>query len=90
MTTFNAKGFSIGVALKVSPTIQHEWMARSIGGVIPALDGYAGEDVVVVDHATAVEIAEDCEWYADPKAVDATPGERAAYRALAKQARAAA
>lgn len=87
MTTFHAKGFSVGIALKVPPTIRREWMTRCIADVIPALDGYGGEAVVMVDHAVAAEIAGDCEFYADPKAVDATAGERAAYRAFGKQVR---
>lgn len=83
--TFHAKGFSIGIKLSLSPTIRREWQSRCIADVVPALDGYEGQAAAMVDHTTALEIAKDCEWYADPKAVDATAGERAAYRALAKQ-----
>ena len=85
--TFNAKGFSIGIKLSLSPTIRREWQTRCIADAVPALDGYAGEAAVMVDHATALEIAKDCDWYADPKAVDATPGERSAYRTSGKQIR---
>lgn len=81
-SVFHAQGFSIGVKLRLSPTMRHEWQARSIGSVITALDGYGGEDFVMVDAAVASEIAADCAFHADPKAIDASPGERAAYRAL--------
>lgn len=79
---FYARGFSVGIRLTLSDKIQHEWQVRSIGGVIPALDGYSGERTVYVDHGVAREIVADCEFYADPKAIDATAGERRAYKAL--------
>lgn len=71
--------------LKLSPTIQREWQSRCIADVIPALDGYEGQPTVTVDDSTAAEIADDCRHYINPRAVDATSGERAAYRALLKQ-----
>lgn len=85
VTDFQARGFAIGTRLKLSPTMRNEWQVRGIGDVIPALDGYAGEEAVLVDAAVLKEIAADCRFYIDPKAVDATAGERAAYRALLKQ-----
>ena len=85
MNTFHAKGAQIGVQINLSPTIQNEWQTRCIGDVVPALADYAGEASVLVDHAVLEEIKADCRFYINPKAVDATPGERSAYRALLKQ-----
>ena len=82
---FHARGFMVGVKLLLSPAIRNEWESRCIGDVIPALRDYAGERAVLVDRSTLAEIKADCEFYVDPKAVDAAPGERAAYRALLKQ-----
>ena len=75
--------------LSLSKVIVQEWQSRCIGDVIPTLRDWRGSPTVVVDDKTAREIAEDCLWYADPKAVDATPGERAAYRGLLRQCQAA-
>ncbi|WP_096697632.1 hypothetical protein [Polaromonas sp. AER18D-145] len=61
---------------------------RGISDVIPALgavDWTSGQ--VKVSAEVAREIAADCEFYIDPKAVDATAGERAAYRGLLRQVR---
>lgn len=78
------------ITLKLSPTIQHEWAARGIGGVIPELDSIPlYQEVIVVTEACCREIMADCAFYMDPKAVDATIGERKAYRALMEQCAAA-
>lgn len=73
--------------LKLSPTIANEWLVRSIGSVIPQLDDYAIEPgrKIMVDRATLDEIIADCVFMADPKAVDASPAERRAYRAMRAQ-----
>lgn len=73
--------------LKITPTMRNEWQVRGITDVIPALAElpWEAEDTVEVDTATANEIRADCAWYIDPKAVDATAGERAAYRAMLRQ-----
>lgn len=72
--------------LRISPAMVAEWDARCIGDVIPALrDIDYQQGSIEVDLETAAEIAEDCKFYIDPKAVDATAGERAAYRALLRQ-----
>lgn len=70
--------------LKITPTMRNEWQVRGITDVIPALTELPWETAktVEVDTRTANEIRADCAWYIDPKAVDATPGERAAYRAM--------
>lgn len=71
-------------ALKITPTIANEWLVRSIGGVIPELDGYAIEPgrKIMVDRATVDQIIDGCKFMADPKAVDCSPAERRAYRAM--------
>jgi hypothetical protein len=72
--------------LKISPAIAAEWDTRCIGEVVPALadiDYHNG--AIEVSSEAAAEIAADCAFYIDPKAVDATAGERAAYRALLRQ-----
>lgn len=73
--------------LKLSRAIANEWLVRSIGGVIPALDDYAIEPgrKIMVDRATVEEIIDDCRFMADPKAVDASAAERRAYRAMRAQ-----
>lgn len=71
--------------IKLSPTMQHEWHSRCIGDVIPGLANYSGQPTVTVDDDTAREIADDCRHYINPRAIDASPGERAAYRALLRQ-----
>ena len=68
--------------LHLSPTIRNEWEIRCIGDVIPALANYDGRATVEVSVSVANEIAADCRFYMDNKAVDATSGERRAYRAL--------
>lgn len=74
------------INLRLSETIRNEWRVRCIGDVIPSLEGVCWDKPIAsVTETTAREILADCEFYADPKAVDATPGERAAYRALARQ-----
>lgn len=72
--------------LRISPTIAAEWDTRCIGDVIPALADidYSG-GAIEVSPEVAAEIADDCRFYIDPKAVDATGAERAAYRALLRQ-----
>jgi hypothetical protein len=72
--------------LRISSAIASEWDTRCISDVIPALEGldYHG-GALEVSPETAAEIAADCAFYIDPKAVDATAGERAAYRALLRQ-----
>ena len=72
--------------LKISKAIANEWDSRGIGEVIPALDMVdrrASE--IEVSPEVASEIAADCRFYIDPEAVDATVGERSAYRALLRQ-----
>lgn len=73
--------------LKLTPTIANEWLVRSIGGVIPELDGYAIKPgrKIMVDRATVGQIIDDCKFMADPKAVDCSPAERRAYRAFLAQ-----
>lgn len=71
--------------IKLSPAMQHEWNSRCIGDVIPGLSDYSGQPTVTVDNDTAREIAADCRHYISPRAIDASPGERAAYRALLRQ-----
>jgi len=76
------------IKLKITPAISNEWQVRCISDVIPALDGVdwtAGQ--IEVSAEVAREIAADCEFYINPKAVDATAGERAAYRGLLRQVR---
>lgn len=82
---------SENMRLIISPTIHNEWQVRSIGDVIPSLNTIPWEEraTIEVDAVTADEIRADCEFYIDPKAVDATIGERAAYRGLLKQINAA-
>jgi len=71
--------------LQISPAIANEWNVRCIGDVIPALSTWDGAAKLEVDAATANEIASDCRFYIDPKAIDATGAERAAYRGLLRQ-----
>ena len=73
--------------LKITPAMRSEWQVRGITDVIPALAElpWEAENAVEVDAGTANEIRADCAWYINPKAVDATVGERAAYRALMRQ-----
>ena len=71
--------------IKLSPTMQHEWHSRCIGDVISGLADYNGQPTVTVDDDTAREIAADCRHYINPRAIDASPAERAAYRALMRQ-----
>jgi hypothetical protein len=73
--------------LKITPSIRNEWRVRAIGDVVPALNAlpWEAENVIHVDAQTASEIHADCAFYIDPKAVDASVGERAAYRALMRQ-----
>lgn len=74
------------ISLKLSPTIQHEWAARSIGGTIPELDIAAPYPAVIqVSEQCCREIAEDCRFYLDPNGPETTVGERSAYRSLLKQ-----
>lgn len=88
-----AVGSSTGklIRLRITPTLRNEWQVRDITAVIPALANVPWEtlNVVEVDTAIAREIRADCAWYIDPKAVDATAGERAAYRAMLRQIEAA-
>jgi hypothetical protein len=76
--------------LKMSAKMRYEWQVRCIADVIPALADGAAWDVptFATDRATVEAIAADCEHMADPRAVDASPGERAAYRGLLRQCRA--
>jgi hypothetical protein len=62
-----------------------EWQVRCIADVIPTLSTWTGAATLEVNAATAGEIASDCRFYIDPKAVDATGAERAAYRGLLRQ-----
>ena len=73
--------------LKLSPAIANEWMARCIADVIPALADYAIEPrrKIMIDRATLDEIIADCKFMADPKAIDCSPAERRAYRAMLAQ-----
>lgn len=73
--------------LTITPAIRNEWMTRCISDVVPALADLPWETdpAIEVKPAVAAEIRADCVFYIDPKAVDATAGERAAYRALLKQ-----
>jgi hypothetical protein len=72
------------ITLRLSSAIRNEWAVRSIGGVIPALDGMPlNSEWLRVPETVAREILADCEFMADPKAVDSTIGERRAYSALA-------
>ncbi len=73
--------------LKITDALRNEWQVRSIGDVVPALNAlpWETEAVIQVDTKTAREIHADCALYIDPKAVDASVGERAPYRALMRQ-----
>jgi hypothetical protein len=73
--------------LKISTSIRNEWQVRAITDVIPSLAQipWEMENVIFVDNTTAKEIRADCSFYLDPNAVDATVGERSAYRALMRQ-----
>lgn len=73
--------------LKISLSIRNEWQVRSIGSVIPALESlpWENESCIEVEPEIAKEIRDDCAFYVDPKAVDASVGERSAYRGLMKQ-----
>lgn len=74
------------VKLRLSAAIRNEWDVRCIGDVIPALASVDySQPVIEVSEQTARAIADDCRFYMDPAAVDATLGERAAYRALLRQ-----
>jgi hypothetical protein len=73
------------IKLKLSPAMQNEWQTRCIGDVVPALADWDGSLSLTVTEQTAREIAADCEFYINPKAVDATVGERSAYRCLLRQ-----
>lgn len=73
------------VFLSLSPAIITEWSARCIADVIPALSSWSGAAQIEVSEQTAAEIAADCRFYINPKAVDASPAERAAYRGLLRQ-----
>lgn len=72
--------------LKLSETIRNEWRVRNIAEVIPTLDGAQWDNETSrFDADTMRAIAADARWMMNPKHVDTHPGERAAYRALAKQ-----
>lgn len=71
--------------LRLSATMRREWEVRCIADVIPGLDGWRGELELELDERTAGEIARDCRFYMDPRCIDASAGERAAYRALLRQ-----
>ncbi len=73
--------------LRISPSIRNEWQVRAITDVIPALEHlpWERENVIMVDDATAKQIRADCAHYIDPKAIEATIGERSAYRGLLRQ-----
>ena len=72
--------------LRITRAIASEWDTRGITDVIPALRGIDyTQGSIEVDPETAAEIADDCRFYIDPQAIDATAGERAAYRALLRQ-----
>lgn len=71
--------------LNLSTKITNEWQVRCIGDVVPALADFSGEKKIEVDIATAKEIMADCEFYMDATALDTTPSERKAYRALRDQ-----
>ncbi|ABD72068.1 hypothetical protein Rfer_4382 (plasmid) [Rhodoferax ferrireducens T118] len=62
-------------------------MSRCITDVVPALADLPWDTAtaIEVEPPVAAEIRADCAFYIDPKAVDATAGERAAYRALLHQ-----
>ena len=68
--------------LLLSYTIRREWQVRCIGDVVPGLAAYGGEAHVDIDAHTAQDIAADCRFQADPKAIDQPPGVRLAYEAL--------
>ena len=68
--------------LLLSHTIRHEWQVRCIGDVVPGLAAYGGEAHVDIDAHTAQDIAADCRFQADPKAIDQPSGVRLAYEAL--------
>jgi hypothetical protein len=74
--------------LRIGATIANEWESRSIGGVIPALDGLTiRTGTLEVSADVAREILADCKFNGDarngPEYMDA--GVRRAYRALAAQ-----
>jgi hypothetical protein len=73
--------------MNITETMRNEWRARCIADVVPALADvpWESQSVIAVDDCTAREIERDCAFYIDPKAVDATAVERAAYRALKRQ-----
>lgn len=70
--------------LKLSPAIAHEWQARCIADVIPALADYAIEPrgKIMVDRNVVDAIVADCKFMADPKAIGCSPAERRAYRTM--------
>jgi hypothetical protein len=81
-----ASGKEPNMRLSISDSIVNEWQTRAISDVIPRLaDIDFTNGAIEVDDALAQEIAADCRWYIDPDAVEATVGERSAYRALLKQ-----
>ena len=72
--------------LRISPTIANEWSVRCIGDIIPALaDTIVVPGNLQVSKTTLRDILADCRFMADPKAIDATPSERRAYRSLFEQ-----
>lgn len=75
--------------LRITPFITNEWSVRAIGDVIPALESALASTpgTIEVSGEVAEQIAADCEFYVDPKAIDATGAERAGYRALLRQIR---
>jgi hypothetical protein len=75
------------ITLRVSEAIRNEWMVRGIGEVIAALDGVEVGAEITVAPPVVREVLADCEFMADPKAVDSSVGERRAYSALAEQCR---
>lgn len=72
--------------LTISKAIELEWDNRCISDVIPGLAGvdYSASEIEVAPDV-AREIVADCLHYENPRAVDATVGERSAYRALRRQ-----
>ena len=73
--------------IRISDAIRNEWQVREITDVVPTLAAMPWEtdNVIFVDSVTAEEIRADCALYIDPRTVDASVGERSAYRALMRQ-----
>ncbi len=72
--------------LHISPAIANEWNVRCIGDVIPALADQSIEaGKLQVSEPVLREILADCKFMVDPKCVDASAAERAAYRGLLQQ-----